>query len=162
MDTSWEITAKKDFGNIIKVYKCTFAMVIIGVLISILINVMDLDIFQNISSSFLIIRRLEIDELLIFLFLVLIGSFIDFRVKVSIYKQNILIKNNSYSVFKATTESLCDMMCNYIQSVQYYRSEMEGKSDLQIEKELDEATEILLNKIRDLELIEEIKENAAA
>ncbi len=141
-------------AGIIKKYKCTIILLFAGILFYVLKSILNLSVTENIISIFNFVNDLKIERILFPVFLILIGLLVDVHRAESRRKQKIILENNSYSIFKATMESLNDIMSNYIQLVQHYRLEVSCNTEL--EKELDELTETTIMKLRDLGLIEKI------
>lgn len=142
----------------IKNYKYTFLFTGMGVILITFLKIININLFYILLSTIASLYKLNIQEFLILFLFTSSGFVLDLYKKRIEYIKILNLKNQSYSIFKATMESLNDLMSNYIQSVQLYRSEMEGKSNPQIEKELDEVTGTLLLHLRELEESEEVKE----
>jgi uncharacterized protein YacL len=145
------------FWSKIKTYKYTLVMTSFSVFVLFMSNVIHLKTFQHVVQILNELNRRAIDEIIFLSLFVVTGLLIDLFITKAINKKHIMKRDISYVVFKATMETLNDIMSNYIQSVQLYRSDMAGKSDPQIEKELDEVTELTLDKLRYLELTEEVR-----
>lgn len=142
-----------------KTYKYTFILSSFSGFILFVSNIIHLETSKYFVHILNEINRLGIDGIIFMSFFIVTGIVIDILISNSKHKNYIMKENISYAVFKATMETLNDIMGNYIQTVQLYRSDMAGKSDSQIEKELDEVTELTLDKLRNLELTEEVELN---
>lgn len=102
------------------------------------------------------INLFKFTSIILFLIIAAIGVLVDIHKNELRNKYIMTLEKNSYATFKATMESINDTMSNFIQSVQLYRIETEGKTDPEKEKELDEMIKSVIYKIRDQSLMEEI------
>lgn len=144
--------------NGVKSYKYTSIMSVVGIIILIVAEIGGVDLTKYFILTIQKLSETNIDHEIIVVLLLTMGYIIDVRMKMQRLRQNLELKNKSYSVFKATMETLNDMMRNYIQSVQLYRIEMSNQSNMEIERELDIVTGKILDKLVDLEMSEVVNE----
>ncbi len=114
------------------------------------------DLSQYISKVITTIGQVKLNNIVIFFLLIIVGVLIDIHRNQIHNKQLLILKNNSYETFKATMESINDMVSNFIHSVQLYRLDTEGTTDPEKEKELDEMIASIIKKLRDHNLVDNI------
>ncbi len=143
--------------NKIVTYRYTSLMTSFGVVVIVFINLTKINIIYILISTLVKVNQLNVEKFLILFFCISTGYILDLHKKKAGDLKELELKNQSYSIFKATMESLNDLMSNYIQSVQLYRLEMDEMGDPLLNKELDDVTQALLINLRELEISEEVK-----
>ncbi|PKL90359.1 MAG: hypothetical protein CVV23_00460 [Ignavibacteriae bacterium HGW-Ignavibacteriae-2] len=140
-----------------KSLKYTIISVAISVVLLISIVVLYPQIFNKILDQLVNNPNYGIIGIIGALVLIIIGLSLDFYRKELKHKRKKISKDNSYSIYRAILESINEIICNYIQSMQLYKIKMEDKSDMQIEIDFDELTSTTISKLKKMQFVDEVE-----
>ena len=117
----------KQFMQWISHCKATLLALFIGFGIYLLAVLFDLDLFEVVTEFLASLEKYELDELVVVLFLLIIGLTFDLIQNVK-QKQHLLeIQNQRLRVLKATMTTVLHIVNNFLNNLQLFRMEAEEK-----------------------------------
>jgi hypothetical protein len=147
-------------SKIFKNFPATFISAFIGATILAMSLALDLDIFERLIALFETIEHLEVDEIIIPLFILIIGISIDSYQKHNRKKKLMLIAETKLDYLNTIIRTVQDIVGNSMNNLVLYSLEAKETGGLSKEsiKELDDLIQFTTNEINELANTNEIYE----
>ncbi len=140
----------------IKHFIYTIGFTGLGIVFMLLLHMIDFNLLQSLGENLISLSQMKYSGFIVFAIIVIIGVLFDIHKNQLHEKHLLLIEKNSIETFRATMESLNDQLSNFIQSIQLFRIEIDGKVKIEREKEIDEAINNIIQKLRDENLMQRV------